>query len=264
MLNTRRVLSFLLVIFLSMQISYSAITGGVEKSGSDSSNRVIDSKTKSPVPNARITIPQLRYSTKTDNDGRFFLDAQVHGPNILGVEKDGYRPYSLTIDDATLGKPLQLSIEKTTPKDITLETDLIHIGDDNYSDSSAHAGEFRAKAVGTYYSKSFTLKPLATNESAYLVVGSVIGIDTLLAVQLGQSHARNAYASPPEIYFNGQKLTELKCNGDGFKIKLPPSLIRANQPNEITLRCGKNLFQRAYTDYDDIEFMNLSIEVEQD
>lgn len=32
--------------------------------------------------------------------------------------------------------------------------------------------------------------------------------------------------------------------------------------NEITIRTGRNLKQTAYIDYDDIEFMNLSIQSE--
>ena len=46
----------------------------------------------------------------------------------------------------------------------------------------------------------------------------------------------------------------------GQKIKIPPSLIRKNDVNEVTIKTGRNLMQTAYVDYDDIEFMNLFIE----
>ena len=65
-----------------------------------------------------------------------------------------------------------------------------------------------------------------------------------------------------EIYFNGQKIAELHLNGDGQKVKLPNALIRSEQVNEITIKSGRNMMQTAYIDYDDIEFMNLSIQSE--
>lgn len=255
---------FLLVIFLSFisyTVCYSAISGGVEKNG-DSGNRVVDSKSKAAVKGAKIKIPQLKYSASTDQNGRFYLDAQINGNSIMSVEKEGYRPFSLTLNEGLLSKPLVLGIEKTSPRDVILETDLLHIGDDVYSDCSANSSEFKAKSVGYYITKNFSITPPKGKESAYLVIGTVIGIDTLLAQQLGQSHAVNAYASAPEVFFNGQKIAEIKCNGDGQKIKLPPSLIHTNRQNEITIRCGKNLFQHSYIDYDDIELMNLFIAVE--
>ena len=94
----------------------------------------------------------------------------------------------------------------------------------------------------------------------YFVIGSIIGIDTALARSMGQNKITISYASPPEIYFNGNKIAEIELNGDNQKIKLPPSLIKANSKNEITIRAGRNMLQTAYIDYDDIEFMNLSIE----
>ena len=96
----------------------------------------------------------------------------------------------------------------------------------------------------------------------FLVIGSIIGIDTAMARALGQNQVRNSFASPPEVYFNGSKIAEIQLNGDNQKIKLPNSLIKPDQPNEITIRTGKNLMQTAYIDYDDIEIMNISIQTE--
>ncbi len=249
------------VFIFNINLAFAAITGGVEKKEmAENSNKVVDSKTKKPVQNAKIKIPKLEYSTKTDGDGKFYLDAQINGTSVMSVEKEGYRPFSLTIDQSTITKPIVLGIEKTDPKDIILETNLIHIGDDMYSACSANAEEFKIKSVGFSVTKDFILQAPKNNENVYLVIGSVIGVDTLLAQQLGQSQALNAYASPPEVFFNGQKIAEIKCNGDGQKIKLPISLIAINKHNEITIRCGKNLFQYNYIDYDDIEMINLFIE----
>ena len=256
-------LILILAIFTSNCSVYAAITGGVEKKDRvDLGNKVVDSKTKSPIPNAKIRIPKLDYSTKTDKEGKFYLDAQINGTSIMSVEKEGYRPFSLTINKSTMSKPIVLGIEKTSPRDVVLETDLVHIGDDIYSACSANADEFKLKSTGSYMSKKFMISKPAKDEEVFLVIGSIIGIDTLLAQELGQSKALNAYASPAEVFFNGQKIAEIKSNGDGQKIKLPKSLILNDKQNELTLRCGKNLFQFNYIDYDDIELVNLYIEYE--
>ena len=81
-----------------------------------------------------------------------------------------------------------------------------------------------------------------------------------MARTMGQNRHPNAYASPPEVFFNGNKIAEIQINGDGQKIKLPPNLIHKNGINEITIKTGRNLMQTSYVDYDDIEFMNLIIE----
>lgn len=102
----------------------------------------------------------------------------------------------------------------------------------------------------------------AFSRKNYLVIGSIIGIDTLMARSLRQNSIVNSYASPPEVYFNGTKIAEIQLNGDGQRIRLPNNLVKSGQMNEITIRTGRNLKQTAYIDYDDIEFMNLSIESE--
>ena len=108
------------------------------------------------------------------------------------------------------------------------------------------------------YSKKILIKE--ANNNTYLVIGSIIGIDTKMAQSVGQNSIAFAYASPPEIYFNGTKIAEIQLNGDGQRFKIPYGLIRVNQQNEITIKTGRNMMQSAYIDYDDIEFMNLSIE----
>ena len=97
------------------------------------------------------------------------------------------------------------------------------------------------------------------NYTNYLVIGSIIGVDTEMARKMKQNTITNSYSSPPEVYFNGKKIAVIKLNGDNQKIKLPKSLIRPDDVNEITIQTGINLFQKARVDYDDIELMNLSI-----
>ena len=62
-------------------------------------------------------------------------------------------------------------------------------------------------------------------------------------------------------YFNGNLISEIQINGDNQEVRLPKSLINRNGENTVTIKAGKNLFQHAYTDYDDIEIANLRIEV---
>ena len=78
---------------------------------------------------------------------------------------------------------------------------------------------------------------------------------------MGQNGITTSFASPPSVYLNGHKIAEIQINGDNQKIRLPKQFIRFNQQNVITIKAGRNLMQTAYVDYDDIEFMNLSIQV---
>ena len=234
--------------------------GGVTKDGVTDTNKIIDSKTRAPISQAKITLPQNNYKTYSDREGRFDLDADIKGDTILSVEKAGYKPYSLTVNQALAAKPMVLGIEKSTPKDITLETDMFHLGDNNFSDLSANSKEFKVKAIGPYYSKNFKLSSVVSGANAYLVIGSIIGVDTQMARSMGQNKVSKAFASPPEVYFNGNKIAEIELNGDGQKIKIPNNLLRPNQMNEVTIKTGRNMMQTAYVDYDDIEFMNLSLE----
>ncbi|MFR1671579.1 MAG: carboxypeptidase-like regulatory domain-containing protein [Candidatus Gastranaerophilaceae bacterium] len=256
-------LFLILLCFSPAGVSFASVMeGGVSKTGAGAQNRIIDNQTSMPVPNARVSLPKQNYSTKTDANGVFDLNADINGQTILSVEKEGYRPFSLTIDDKVASIPMVVAIEKSNVQDMVLAAEMFHLGDDNYSNASANSGEFRGRAVGPFYSKTFKMTAAALSKTNYLVIGSIIGIDTLMAKKLGQNKVVNSYASPPEVYFNGSKIAEIQLNGDGQRIKLPTNLIRPDRDNEITIKTGKNLMQTAYVDYDDIELMNISIQSE--
>lgn len=244
-----------ILFFTFLSIFSASAYGAIEVHG----NKIIDSSTNTPIGNAKITIPKYNYSTYTDADGNFNLGRNVDGSTIMSVEKDGYRPFSLTINNNLASKPLVLGIEKSNISDIVIESSMLHLGDDNYSQSSANAGNFRLNAIGPSFSKNFIMKAGSLNSQNYLIIGSILGIDTLLARSMGQNKITNSYASPPEVFFNGVKIAEIQLNGDNQKIKLPNNLIRAEKNNEITIKAGRNLMQTAYLDYDDIEIANLSI-----
>ena len=253
---------YLAIITLAVGYSsaFCAINGNVEKTEEGNSNRVIDSQTQSPISQADVMLPSKGYKTRTDGQGRFSLGAKIDAPTIMSVEKEGYKPFSLTIDGNSVSKPLVIGIEKTNPHDIIIDKDLYHIGDDNYSATSANAVEFRIKAIGPFYTKNVKIGAIPPNEDVYLVIGSVIGIDTKMARDMGQSKVTTTFASAPQIYFNGNLIAELNLNGDNQQVKIPRSLLKPNSDNQLTIKSGKNLFQHAYVDYDDIELMNLFIE----
>ena len=250
----------LMCVFAFIPANATVMEGGISKMGE--ANRIVDAETNMPVAGAKVILPKQNYSTVTDIDGRFSLNAQVKDSSILAVEKDGYRPFSLTVDQKIASRPIVLGIEKSNAKDIVISSEMFHLGDDNFSEASANSSEFKGKSIGPFYSKTFMMAANAVSRKNYLVIGSIIGIDTLMARTLKQNTIVNSYASPPEVYFNGAKIAEIQLNGDRQRIRLPNNLVKSGQMNEITIRTGRNLRQTAYIDYDDIELMNLSIESE--
>lgn len=253
-------ISLFIIFAINLPTFCEPFQGGVEKQIIVGGNQVVDSITNAPIKGAKITLPLENYSTYTDSNGKFALDANIDGQTVMSVEKPGYKPYSMTINKRIASKAIVLGIEKSTPQDITIDTDMFHIGDNNYSDNSANAREFQVQSVGPYYSKTVKIPSIQQGSKISLVIGSIIGVDTKMAKQMGQNKINNAYASPPEIYFNGKKIADIQVNGDGQRIRVPYNLVRQNQTNEVTIKTGRNMMQTAYVDYDDIEFMNLSIE----
>ena len=255
----RKLLTLLMTfLFLELSVQAAPLQANISKEGEAGINRIVDAETNMPIKGARISLPQKNYSTVSGTDGTFDLNANINGATILSIEKEGYAPFSLTIDEQIASRPIVVGIEKANPMNMSIEKDMFHLGDSVYSDMSANAGQFRVKCIGPFYSRKIKIDTVSNN--MYLVIGSIIGIDTKMARSMGQNNISYAYSSPPEIYFNGNKIAEIQLNGDGQRFKIPKNLIRLHQNNEITLKTGRNLMQTAYIDYDDIEFMNLSIE----
>lgn len=257
-----RLFFILMVLIIPLKGDTTTFTGGVTKVGQQESNRVIDSKTKKGIEYAKISVPQKNFHTYTDVNGNFELpDIKITQPILLNVEKEGYRPFSLTINNnESLNSPMKIEIAQSEPFDVKLDSEIIHLGDDSYSKNSASAGKFRLKSSGPSYSKDFMMLDHSKTCTNYLVIGSVCGLDTKLAKSMGQNKIKtSAYSSPAEIFFNNQKIGELKINGDGQQIKIPTNLIKTNTKNSITIKTGHNMIVMDHTDYDDIEIMNLSI-----
>lgn len=249
-----------LILFLTSPCFSATFQGGVSEQGFGNSSRVVDRNTGVGIGGAKITLPKQNYSTETDSNGFFELNTQINGSTIMSIQKKDYKPFSITVNDQALSKPIVIGIEKTSADGMVLDSNMYHLGDNNFSDLSANAGEFRMNSIGPFYTKRFLLKNVKLNKPIFLIIGSIIGIDTDMARSIGQNKISNAFASAPEVYFNGNKISEIQINGDEQKIKIPPVLIRKNQVNEVTIKTGRNLMQTAYIDYDDIEFMNLFFE----
>lgn len=250
----------LLLIFSVLPAFSLPITGKVDKQIESDFNRVIDSETDAPIPGASVRIPAKNFRTVTDKNGAFELKTEINSPVIMSVYKQGYKPFSVTINEYDKGKPVCAAISKSSSKDVVIDTDMIHIGDNSFSQNSANAGDFCLRSCGAFYSKDFKINKFSPSELLFLTVGSIIGIDTSQAQKLGQSRVLTAFSSPPEIYFNNNKIADIKINGDNQKILIPYGLINFEGLNNITVRAGKNLCKTSAVDYDDIEFMNLLLE----
>ncbi len=256
----KKILTVFLLLALSLPSFANIFEGKISEQGKNNLSRIIDKSTGEGISGAQITLPKERYSTKTDKEGYFELDTSIDGTSIMSVQKNKYKPFSMTVNQNSLNKPIVVGIEKSDSTNLSIDSNMYHLGDGSFSDLSANAGEIGTESLGPFYTKRFNLRSINLSKPVYLVIGSIIGIDTLMARSMGQNKNPNSYASPPEVYFNGNKISEIQINGDGQKIKIPPSLIKKNRPNEVTIKTGRNLMQTSYIDYDDIEFMNLMIE----
>ena len=257
-----KILFALIILLFGMTSSDATIIQGGINTNETVKNycTVIDKATRKPVPNAKVSVSSTGFTVYSDINGHFELKTIIQGQTILSVDKQNYKPFSMTLSRGAHTRPFIVEIESATPFDITIETKVCHLGDNNYSVYSANAGQFKGSAAGPEFNRKFFVSSSTNNKQQYLVIGSVIGIDTALARGMGQNGITTSFASPPAVFLNGTKIAEIQINGDNQKIRLPKNLIKYNQNNVITIKAGRNLMQTAYIDYDDIEFANISIE----
>ena len=234
------------------------ISGRVDRYEENYQNKIIDSKTKKPVSNAKISIPDLNIQTYSDSNGVFKLNADINDKTILFVEKEGYKVFSLTIDNNVLKNPLKLGIEQTSPFDLQISEGVIHLGDNMFSSNSANSGDFRLYANGHFFSKTFSKPASAQNQDIVVKIGTIIGLDTKKAKERGQNRISHVYSSPAEVFVNGHKIGNLELNDDNIEVLVPKNILK--ETNELVIKTGRNLFQTEYIDYDDIELANIRIE----
>ena len=252
---------FICVICFSNAMYAQKIMGKIDHNDLNYKNKIVDSKTNKPLSNVKITIPEFDYVTYSDENGSFKLNIDVVDKAVMFLEKDGYKVFSLTVDNNVFKSPLKLGIEEVSPFDMQISQGVIHLGDNMYSDNSANSSEFRLSANGHYLSKVFERPQFNNTQEVIIKIGTIIGLDTKKAKQNGQNRIVKVYSAPSEVFVNGNKIAILELNGDNVEILIPKSILK--ETNELIIISGKNLFQTAYTDYDDIEIANLRIEVRQ-
>lgn len=266
---SKKNLIFILLFYLFHIVFGQKIAFGIPLSGSVEEKdylmnksrygTVIDLSTGRAISGATIEIPSKGISTHSDSNGKFSLNTYLDSPAIMSVKAAGYKPFSLTISEEKTDKQFVLGITKATDKDIVIDTSLHHLGDDNFSEESANSGNFKLRSDGPVFEKNFYVENHPEIKSYILKIGSIIGIDTNVAGRLGQSRT-TTYSSPTKIYINSQKVGEFKINGDNQQIILASGYIIPNRQNKIVIETGKNLFSR-YVDYDDMEFINITLEI---
>ena len=130
-----------------------------------------------------------------------------------------------------------------------------------FSDNSANSTDFRLNAKGHYLSQTFKRPQAGANQDVIIRIGTIIGLDTKKAKQLGQNRITKVYSSPAEVFVNGHKVGILEVNGDNHSIVVNKSILK--DTNELVIKTGRNLFQTEYVDYDDMELANIRIEVQE-
>jgi len=223
--------------------------------------QVLDAESKTPIRGANVIIPIENKIDKTDENGHFKIAPSGRKPVILSIQKDGYRPFSLTLKDGKLDGRVALELQKQSPLSVIVSDDLLHLGDNSFSSNSAGACHIFAPCIGPSFSKDFTVEKITPKTKVYVSIGSVIGIDTVQAMRLGQNNLTSAFSSPVEFFVNKTKIGELKINGDNQKIPIPTKLLNSLSSNTLTVKTGTNKSSRDGIDYDDIQLMNLIVDV---
>ena len=223
----------------------------------EKSHIVVDGATGNPVSGAEVSIPAEGIYTKTGDSGQFRLDGSFKGPVILSVKADGYKPFSLTINENSPNNPLIITITKLFGNETVIDNEIHHLGDDNYSEKSANAEDFKLKTEGAVFFKRFFVKKFDTKSNPVLKIGSIIGLDTQIAHKIdGKTKIQN-YSSPMRVYINSKKIGEININGDNQEISLPENILKSNSFNTLEIKTGVNQQAIDHIDYDDMEFMNL-------
>ena len=83
----KKIISISFVLFINLVFCPTAfcevISGKIDKFEQNYKNQIIDSKTKKPLSNAKISIPDLNYETYSDSNGAFKLNVNINDKTIL-------------------------------------------------------------------------------------------------------------------------------------------------------------------------------------
>ncbi len=253
--------TLLIMTLINCAVLSEVITGKIDEYATSRQNKIIDAKTKQSLSNAKVTIPELNYTTYSDENGIFKLNIDIKDKTVMFVEHEGYKVFSLTVDNNVMKNPLKLGIEKSNPFDLQISEGIIHLGDNMYSTNSANSSDFKLNAASETYRQTFKMPVVSPSSDVIIKIGTIIGLDTKKAKDAGQNRISKAYSSPMQVRVNGMKIGLIELNGDNIEIIVPKSVLKAE--NELAIETGKNLFQTQYLDYDDCELANIRIETKE-
>lgn len=81
--------SFFVISIMLANCAYCQIWGNVKKQTQNTNrSKIIDSKTKEPIGNAKVRLPAKNFMVETDTNGEFDLNAQIKDRTIMSVEKE--------------------------------------------------------------------------------------------------------------------------------------------------------------------------------
>ena len=210
---------------------------------------------RNPLADVTVAAPDVGLVTRTGDDGRFCLPGGLPAPLILSFRKPGHAPATFGWDGTRSGGMLSVRLQKAAAA-VVLDDELRHLGDGSFSPYSAAAGQFRRRADGVRLQRRFQLP--AGAKTATLHIGAIIGLDTQIAHQRGESAARRV-GSPLEVWLNGRPVAQIASNGDNHRISLPTEVL-APGSNNLEIRAGYQMPDGRYVDYDDMELMLLMLE----
>lgn len=235
-----------------------------------------------PLRGATIFIPQWGYRAQTDQQGQIGIPndvIQAHSQphqfrqTIIGnIQQEGYVPESFLIQPTLLLNAQRGQIiEFSAPRRLTiqhqrllLDNQLHHLGDDDFSQRSSGASQFKSRSEGPVYTRHFTYHP-TLDQKTVLHIGSLTGLDTLEAHAAlrkfkpnNQTQTEvNTYGSPAQVWLNGILIGRLTLNGQDIVLPLPQVALNQNGQQTLQIKAGHNQFK---TDIDDMEWMTLWIE----
>ncbi|MBW4696348.1 MAG: carboxypeptidase-like regulatory domain-containing protein [Aphanocapsa lilacina HA4352-LM1] len=195
---------------------------------------VTDKETGRPLAGVDVSLPDEGITVRTDSEGRFKLP-KATGGKILTAKANNYAPFSLSAATGSPGGGFNLELERLSPRLQVIDDELHHLGDDRFGSGSANATDFRLRAEGIAYVRTFTLKNQPTGDMT-LRIGSVIGLDTPQSAAAGQTQVAffGTEQDGLRVYLNGNMIKQIYVNGDNIPIKLPRWLLNSGK-NELRI-----------------------------
>ena len=226
--------------------------------------KILDETTGQGIGGVDVWIPKMGYHQVSNDRGVVKLPVRPSHSSIARFKVDGYAPKTLTLGTAKLeGLPntegqfqVQLKKSETT---VIIDDAIRHLGDGTYAPNSAGSYKFRQQAQGPVLTKKFRLNGSIESSHVILTVGSVVGLDTIDAHYAGQSRFHKS-SSPMVVTLNGSVVGYIKTNGDGTQFVIPKHQLSLNGVNTLAIHTGYHRPDGVRIDYDDMEFMLLTLD----